>query len=69
MPGYSAALTSATSGPPASTAPNVTNQHQNVGVADARADRTTLYWAIAVVVLGVVILSVGRGYLRNARIA
>lgn len=66
--GYSAAL-SLGAGDPASTAPNVTNQNHNVGVADARADKSTLHWAIAIVVLGVVILSVGRGYLRNARIA
>lgn len=66
--GYSAAL-SLGAGDPASTTPNVTTENHNVGVADARADKTTLHVAIAIVVVAVVFLAVGRGYLRNARIA
>lgn len=67
--GYTAALSPMSSGAPASTGGNITTDKSDVVARGARADRSTLHIAIGVVVLAVVVLSVGRGYLRNARIA
>lgn len=69
MGGYSPALMFGGSGTPASVGPNVTTEHVNKAVADAQGDKTTVHISVAVVVLAVIVLSVGRGYLRNARIA
>jgi hydrogenase-4 membrane subunit HyfE len=52
----------------ASTAPTTSTQNHNVA-ANAGGDRSALHFAVGVVVLGLLVLLVGRGYLRNARIA
>lgn len=43
-------------------------QNQNV-TANAGGDKRALHYAIAVVIAGLVVLLIGRGYLRNAKIA
>lgn len=52
----------------ASTGGTVSTENHNVA-ANAGGDKAALHYAVAVIVLGLVILLVGRGYLRNARIA
>lgn len=66
--GYSANL-GASSGDAASTGGNVTTENHNVAAAGVRADTGVVHWAVAVVVVALIVLGIGRGYLRNARIA
>lgn len=55
------------SGALASTAPTVTTQHKN-SAANAGGDTKALHLAIGVIVFALLVLLIGRGYLRNARV-
>lgn len=66
---YSASLGDALgSGALASTGDTTATVNHNVA-ASAGGDKTALHYAVATVVVGVLLLAIGRGYLRNARIA
>jgi len=66
---YSADLGAALSAAPlASNGPTTHTQNQNV-TAQSGGDKGTLYLAVGVVIACVVVLLIGRGALRNARIA
>lgn len=66
---YSASLGDALgSGALASTGDTTATVNHNVA-ASAGGDKSALHFAIAAVVVGLLLLGVGRGYLRNARIA
>lgn len=56
------------SGTLASTGPTTSTENHNVA-ANAGGDRSALHLAVGVVVVGLILLMAGRGYLRNARIA
>lgn len=66
---YSASLGDALgAGNLASTSDTTATVNHNVA-ATAGGDKTALHFAIAAVVVGLLVLAIGRGYLRNARIA
>lgn len=66
---YSASLGDAPgNGTLASTGGTVSTENHNVA-ASGGGDRAALHYAVAVIVLGLLVLAIGRGYLRNARIA
>ena len=69
--GYSPVLggSAARSGQLASTTPTTVSRHVNAVPASAGSDTLIVHLALAVVVVAVIILMIGRGYLRNARIA
>lgn len=69
MGGYTASLGAALgSGALASTSDTTATVNHNVA-ANAGGDKTALHFAVAAVVVGLLLLGIGRGYLRNARIA
>lgn len=66
---YSASLGDALgAGNLASTGDTAHTVNHNVA-ASAGGDKSALHFAIAAVVVGLLVLAIGRGYLRNARIA
>lgn len=68
--GYSPSLAGAfTGGAPASVGGNVTTENRNAVAAGAATSSGTLHVGIGVIVAAIVILALGRGWLRNARIA
>lgn len=56
-------------GAPASTGGNVTTENRNKVADTAKTSPKVLHLAIGVVVVGILILGAGRGWLRNARVA
>ena len=56
------------SAPLASQGDTTHTQNQNV-TQGSGGDKTVLHIAVAVVVVAIIVLLIGRGYLRNARIA
>lgn len=52
----------------ASSAPNTTTHNVNVASSTAAAPNGVLHMAVAAVVVGIIILAIGRGWLSNARI-
>lgn len=69
--GYTPSLAalSGASGPLASTGETLSTKHRDEVATSANSNVHIVHGALAVIVAGVVILAIGRGYLRNARIA
>lgn len=73
MIGYSAAIPLQGQAGPSGNLPtaqsNPSTENKNQAVADAKTSPTVVHEAVAVVVIAIILLLIGRGYLRNARIA
>jgi hypothetical protein len=70
MAGYSPSIGgSFQGGAPASSGGNVTTENREVVSNQARTSSSVLHIAIGAIVVAVLILAFGRGFLRNARIA